>query len=253
LKIITSVRDRGAFTLVELLVVIAVLMVLLAILMPSLSRTREVARRAVCASNQHQVGLSLVAYAVENLRRLPNGNATTTPTWGIDSTYRLASNQPLGVAIPYKLGHITKPHIFYCPSWTHPLLQLGVINETTDFAGFAPGDYGGFPVNPGDPAPKASWGISYHYRSSFGTLFNKPPTLVMGGAPPILSDHWVRREALYGVEYGHVEGYNMLRLDGSNHWRSISAERMIQLQPLAFPTNGNWGFQETIWKNTFEN
>ncbi|MEX0713694.1 MAG: DUF1559 domain-containing protein [Pirellulales bacterium] len=57
------VIDRGAFTLVELLVVISVIGVLVAILMPVLGRARESARDNVCKSNLRQIGIGLMAHA----------------------------------------------------------------------------------------------------------------------------------------------------------------------------------------------
>ena len=49
-------RTRCAFTLVELLVVVAVIAILISMLLPVLKNARETARTAVCASNLHQVG-----------------------------------------------------------------------------------------------------------------------------------------------------------------------------------------------------
>ncbi len=54
---------RRAFTLVELLVVIAVMGMLLAIAVPAISRARENGRDANCRSNLRQLGIGLMQYA----------------------------------------------------------------------------------------------------------------------------------------------------------------------------------------------
>ena len=64
-------KVRNGFTLVELLVVIAVVGLLIALLLPALSATRATAISAVCKSNLRQIGLSMHTYAEAHGGRFP--------------------------------------------------------------------------------------------------------------------------------------------------------------------------------------
>ena len=59
-------KRTPAFTLIELLVAVSIIAVLVAILLPALSRAREAARRVVCASNLRSMGQILTMYALDN-------------------------------------------------------------------------------------------------------------------------------------------------------------------------------------------
>jgi prepilin-type processing-associated H-X9-DG protein len=61
----------GAFTLVELLVVLGIVTVLVALLTPAIARARKQATQVVCLSNLRQVGHALLAYAEANRSSFP--------------------------------------------------------------------------------------------------------------------------------------------------------------------------------------
>ena len=64
-------QNRQAFTLIELLVVISIIALLVGILLPALGAARKTAQRAVCLSNQRQVGVAMMTYATSNKGLLP--------------------------------------------------------------------------------------------------------------------------------------------------------------------------------------
>ena len=73
-------RTKRAFTLIELLVVIAIIALLLSILMPSLQKVKEQARRIICRTNLHQWANGLMGYMAEN-----DGKLMASTPWGFDS------------------------------------------------------------------------------------------------------------------------------------------------------------------------
>src|SRR5215203_4280922 len=66
----------NAFTLIELLIVIAVIAILVAIILPTVGKAREAANRATCLSNLRQLAISINGYLADNKTRFPEASST---------------------------------------------------------------------------------------------------------------------------------------------------------------------------------
>jgi len=103
-------RQGAGFTLVELLVVIAVVAILAAILFPVFTQAREKARGIACLSNCRQIGIALALYTQDHDENLPlNNHSGVRVGW-------LVTVQP----------YIKTPLLYRCPSdgstnWSIPL------------------------------------------------------------------------------------------------------------------------------------
>ncbi len=72
-------RQKRAFTLVELLVVIGIIAVLISLLLPSLASARRSAVRIKCAANLHMLGLAMQLHAANHHGYFPlQGDSITT-------------------------------------------------------------------------------------------------------------------------------------------------------------------------------
>jgi prepilin-type N-terminal cleavage/methylation domain-containing protein/prepilin-type processing-associated H-X9-DG protein len=108
-------RNRRAFTLTELLVVIGVIALLIGILLPSLARAREASRRAACLSNLRSLTQALHMYAQANKDRLPSlqPKDPPPPAIGFPWGYMPAANQ---VLVNFNDTFVKSPATFHCPS-----------------------------------------------------------------------------------------------------------------------------------------
>ncbi len=102
-------RDR-AFTLIELMVVIAIVALLISILLPALGKAKASARRTVCASQLRQVGIGFRQYLNESRDRLPY--ASFMPSLG---PFPLSGTRVIPIATVLK-NFVTDPGAFQCPN-----------------------------------------------------------------------------------------------------------------------------------------
>ncbi len=101
--------SSAGFTLVELVVVIAMIGVLSALLLPALSTAKEKARRAVCRNNEGQLYLVCMNYANDNGDFLPSAADNFENYHSI----RLSDETFTNLVMGYAGGN---SNIFYCPN-----------------------------------------------------------------------------------------------------------------------------------------
>jgi prepilin-type N-terminal cleavage/methylation domain-containing protein len=194
----------AGFSLPELLVVMTTISTLMAIMLPSLGRAREQARKVACASNLRQLGFGLKMYAMDN-----DGKYPVEQLCGNPQSILVQSLFP---------DYLANRNIFYCPSaaGVEPYAQSN--------------EYGG-PGSDSVVNTNENWQrfyISYKYFSISKRDTRMPLPLTLSEYPHLLKDDspssrwlmsdWVRK---YVPVFPHLEkggwggGRNVLFSDTS--------------------------------------
>jgi prepilin-type N-terminal cleavage/methylation domain-containing protein len=124
-KRVSNRKVKLGFTLIELLVVISIIALLLGILLPSLRKAKEMARKVVCGANVRQQGLGMATYAADYDNKYPlatypgwwpfGGLANWDPSKGVPS-FAVGTFIPSTQMALFVGGYVEVPSIFYCPS-----------------------------------------------------------------------------------------------------------------------------------------
>src|ERR1044071_9849182 len=77
--------DRNSFTMIELLVVVAIIAVLAAILLPALQNAKEQAKRTQCMNSLRQVSIALIVMADEHDGYLDDAHLGTNWLYAVPS------------------------------------------------------------------------------------------------------------------------------------------------------------------------
>jgi prepilin-type N-terminal cleavage/methylation domain-containing protein len=125
----STLSDR-AFTLVELLVVIAIIAILAALLLPALAAAKANSKRIACISNLRQIGVAVRAYSMDYGGLIPYGpkaQPVTTPfdfytsTGAPTSLISLASGAPVALGLMLSGALASQPRVLFCPGSDQPL------------------------------------------------------------------------------------------------------------------------------------
>lgn len=139
-KFLNLERSGKGFTLVELLVVIGIIAILISLLLPTLGRAREAARRTQCLSNLRSLGQTLGLYSLAHNGFVPLGyingvkqagyhvyaegnppsDLGSFPLWGRLYQAKLVGPVWSGTGDPTPFRDARTVQIFICPSETLP-------------------------------------------------------------------------------------------------------------------------------------
>ncbi len=113
-------RPVGGFTLIEVLVVVAIIALLIAVLLPTLGRARAQARLSLCGSRLRQVGVAMNLFATEHRGRVPRGvsrhGGTTlaeAPNW-VRMVSRMFGDKT-NYAANFNRVRVERYEVFSCP------------------------------------------------------------------------------------------------------------------------------------------
>ncbi len=98
---------RRGLTLVEMLVVVAMLAVMLGVLLPAITRAQAMAHRTVCLSNLRSIGHALDTWSLAHDNQFPIARYLASPIINPDP------NPPLNIALIHQLNAVTD--VFHCP------------------------------------------------------------------------------------------------------------------------------------------
>lgn len=222
----SALNSARGFTVIDVLVSVAVITLLISLLMPGLSLVRETARRVVCASNVRQVGLGLAMYADDNKDTLPfvdlQGFGTDEPQYQLSMRLRKAPAEWDGLGRLWSGEYLSSGQVFYCPSHAggHPFSRYAAQWSGTNGEIFG--------------------NMQYRYREPSSREL--PISLFSAPGLALLSDGLRTRD-----DFNHGVGSNVMRNDLAVMWFADPTGQVRALLPLTEDQAGAADLVEAAW------
>jgi prepilin-type N-terminal cleavage/methylation domain-containing protein len=213
---------KSAFTLIEMLIVLAIISMLAALLLPALSGAREKARRTTCMNNLKQLGTAFEMYAEDWYEKFPASQYGLFDADGDDRTTSIYPN------------YINTAKTFWCPSALNRRLPQPDGDITEDLS----------LDNYGNPQSGKTWA---HYRNqwyaSYAFVFGLSTGNKTTKPVPVISDrgiyntrdlsNYTNLRDCNPLTGNHPWGINVFYIDGSVNW--------INLQGIDFSVDADDG------------
>ena len=125
---------RRAFTLVEMLAVVAIIVLLLAMLMPGMSRARDYAKAARCRAHLGQLAYGHLTYATANRGRLPGMNGAVAAWKQPFNPEGIKATLPVEGGLLWQSGSLRSRDAWTCPStrYTSPFEWYSKLGYDTE-------------------------------------------------------------------------------------------------------------------------